>query len=188
MGLAGTPLHAAMLVEDAQKFASIITVYTNGDAQLGVGIMKALRERGEENPIIDNRKIGRLLRDPTGVSITIVFEDGEMATEGFLVHQPNTRANVEIVSQLGLETNERNDIATRMPFYQTNVAGVFAAGDCASPFKMIPNAIFQGSNAGAGIARELPRRVTNNQVDRVGEQALTWYSQFRSHFNRWTYF
>ncbi|KAI0542848.1 hypothetical protein GGR58DRAFT_83 [Xylaria digitata] len=173
MGLAGTPHHAAMLVEDAQKFANIVTVYTNGDAQLGVGIRKALCERGEENPRIDDRKIVQLLRDPTGVSITIVFEDGEMATEGFLVHQPDTRANLEIVSQLGLETNERNDIVTRMPFYQTNVAGIFAAGDCASPFKMIPNAIFQGSNAGAGIARELPRRVTNNQADRLGGRGLT---------------
>lgn len=39
-------------------------------------------------------------------------------------------------------------------------------GDCASPFKMIANAIFQGSNAGAGIARELPHRATGHQVDR----------------------
>ncbi|RWA08684.1 hypothetical protein EKO27_g6428 [Xylaria grammica] len=183
MGLAGAPHHAAMLVEDAQKFAGTVTIYTNGDAQLGGGIRKALLERGEENPIIDNRKIIRLLRDPAGVSITIVLEDGEMTTESFLVHQPDTRANSEIVKQLGLKTNERNDIVTKMPFYQTSVAGIFAAGDCASPFKMIPNAIFQGSNAGAGIARELPRRVTNNEVNRLGEQKLTWYGKFRSRIN-----
>lgn len=34
-----------------------------------------------------------------------------------------------------------------MQFYQTNVLGVFAAGDCASAFKIIANDIFQGSKA-----------------------------------------
>ncbi|KAF1950199.1 hypothetical protein CC80DRAFT_427527, partial [Byssothecium circinans] len=89
---------------------------------------------------------------------------GSDRIETFFVHQPATKVNKGLVGQLGLETNVRGDIVTRMPFYQTNVSGVFAAGDSASPFKMIPNAIFQGSNAGAGIARELPRRVTGHMV------------------------
>ncbi|KAJ3577058.1 hypothetical protein NPX13_g3510 [Xylaria arbuscula] len=182
MGLAGSPHHSAMLVEDAQKFASTVTVYTNGNLQLGVEITAALLARGEENTAVDNRKIIQLLREPAGDSITIVFDDGGTATESFLVHQPDTRVNLEIVSQLGLETNERNDIVTRMPFYQTNVAGVFAAGDCASPFKMIPNAIFQGSNAGAGIARELPRTITHNHIDRLADKGTTWYSQLQRQF------
>ncbi|GAW14662.1 hypothetical protein ANO14919_040650 [Xylariales sp. No.14919] len=180
VGLMGTPHHAAMLVEDAQKFADTVTVYTNGDARLGEGIRKALAERGEENFIIESRRIVRLLRDPAGVSITIVLDGGAMATEGFLAHKPDTRVNLEITSQLGLETNERNEIVTKNPFSQTSVAGIFAAGDGASPFKTISNAIFQGSNAGAGIARELPRRVTNNGADRLQGQGWTWCDKFRS--------
>ncbi|KAH8773847.1 hypothetical protein F5883DRAFT_413737 [Diaporthe sp. PMI_573] len=172
MGLAGTPFHAAMLVEDAQKFAEIVSVYTNGNEQLGEDIRKVLVERGEpEGDIrVDNRRITRLTRDPEGSGIIIQLDDGETKAESFLVHQPHTRPNQDIVRQLELETNERNDIVTKMPFYQTNVSGVFAAGDCASPFKMIVSNIFQGSNAGAGIARELPMRVTGHQVDRLGEQ------------------
>ena len=172
MGLAGTPYHASMLVEDAQKFADKVTVYTNGNSDLGEAIQKTLTERGTRNVEVDNRKVVQLLKDPESSGIMIGLEDGAIEVENFLVHQPHTQANPEIVSQLRLETNERGDIATKMPFYQTNVSGVFAAGDCASPFKMIANSIFQGSNAGAGIARELPRRITGHEADRLQKQ--TW--------------
>lgn len=165
-----------MLVEDAQKFAEVVSIYTNGNEQLGEDIRKVLIERGEpEGDIrVDNRKITRLARDPESSGIIVHLDDGETKTESFLVHQAHTRPNQDIVRQLDLETNERSDIVTKMPFYQTNVSGVFAAGDCASPFKMIVSNIFQGSNAGAGIARELPLRVTGHQVDRLGKQKQIW--------------
>jgi thioredoxin reductase len=166
MGLAGTPYHAAMLVEDAQKFANSVVVYTNGDGSLGDDINKLLTDRGTVNIKIDNRKINQLIKDPGSSGIMIELDDGSIEAESFLVHQPDTQASPDIVRQLALETNARKDIVTKMPFYQTNISGVFAAGDCASPFKMIANSIFQGSNAGAGIARELPRRVTGHGVDR----------------------
>lgn len=171
MGHAGTPFHAAMLVEDAQKFAEVVSIYTNGDEQLGQHVRRVLIERGEpEGDIrVDNRKIMRLTKDTESTGIIVQLDDGETKAESFLVHQPHTRPNQDIVRQLDLETNDRNDIVTKMPFYQTNVSGVFAAGDCASPFKMIVSNIFQGSNAGAGIARELPMRVTGHQVDRLGK-------------------
>ncbi|KAK7701282.1 hypothetical protein SLS64_010325 [Diaporthe eres] len=174
MGHAGTPFHAAMLVEDAQKFAEVVSIYTNGDEQLGQHVRRVLIERGEpEGDIrVDNRKIMRLTKDTESTGIIVQLDDGETKAESFLVHQPHTRPNQDIVRQLDLETNDRNDIVTKMPFYQTNVSGVFAAGDCASPFKMIVSNIFQGSNAGAGIARELPMRVTGHQVDRLGKHRL----------------
>lgn len=179
MGHAGTPFHAAMLVEDAQKFAEIVSIYTNGNEQLGRDVRKVLMERGEpEGEIrVDDRKITRLTRDSESPGIIVHLEDGEVKAESFLVHQPHTRPDSDIVRQLELETNERNDIVTKMPFYQTNVSGVFAAGDCASPFKMIVSNIFQGSNAGAGIARELPRRVTGHRINRLGEQRQNWPAQ-----------
>lgn len=180
MGLAGSPFHAAMLMEDAQKFAEEVTVYTNGNQKLGEEIRTSLSKRGHSGIKLDNRKFVNLTRDPVGIAgsggISIQFEDEETQVQDFLVHQPYTRPNPHIVKQLGLETNERNDIVTRMPFYQTNVSGIFAAGDCASPFKMIANGIFQGSNAGAGIARELPRRLTGHAVHRLGSQKSDWMS------------
>ncbi|KAF3058466.1 hypothetical protein GL218_05718 [Daldinia childiae] len=185
MGLAGTPYHAAMLVEDAQKFADRVTVYTNGNAELGEGIRNILSGRGDEDIQVIDRQITLLSKDPESSGIRIQLDNGEIETKNFLVHQPDTRVNPEIVSQLELEINDRGDIVTRMPFYQTNVSGAFAAGDCASPFKMIPNTIFQGSNAGAGIARELPRRVTGHEIDRLNKEKQFWHWKLPTSTESW---
>lgn len=154
-----------MLVEDGQKFAEKVNVYTNGDATLAAEIREALLSRGESGVEIDSRIITHITGNSSNL-VTLTFEDGNSQTESFLIHQPSTRVNPAIITQLGLELNERGDVITKMPFYSTNVPGVYAAGDCASPFKIIPNALFMGSNAGAGVARELPRRVTSNNGNR----------------------
>ncbi|CAI6334451.1 unnamed protein product [Periconia digitata] len=165
--LASSPPHAIILGEDAGKFAENVTVYTNGDAKLAGEISELLTQKGENNISVDDRQIKGITRELQTSNVKLSFERGPDRIESFLVHQSATRVSREIVVQLGLETNARGDIVTSMPFYQTNVTGVFAAGDSASPFKMIPNAIFQGSNAGAGVARDLPRRITKNRVNRL---------------------
>jgi gliotoxin/aspirochlorine biosynthesis thioredoxin reductase len=164
MGYAASPFHASILIEDASKFAEKVTVYTNGDPVLA----EAIKEKVPSNKTVFDSRVIIGLTNGSGESsgITIVFEDGESQTEDFIVHQPPTRINPEIVEQLGLELDARGDIVTKGPFYQTTVPGVFAAGDYASPFKIIPNAMLMGANAGAEIARELPRRLTGNPVDR----------------------
>ncbi|KAH8890009.1 FAD/NAD(P)-binding domain-containing protein [Thozetella sp. PMI_491] len=148
-GLTGSPFHAAMLVEDAQKFVHTVTTVH-----------------------VDDREITQLSKASAGSGIKIHLDNDEVKAESCLVRQPATQASPEIVRQLGLECNERGDIIGKMPFQHTNVPGVFAAGDSASPFKVVPNALFQGSNPGAGIARELPRRVTGHEADRIKEQMI----------------
>jgi thioredoxin reductase len=162
VGFAGNPMHANILVDDVRKFTNKITIYTNGNDQLAQGIRKAA---SYNDTLYDDRKIKSFIRQEK--SVVIEFEDGEKTEEDFIVHQPATRVNPLFVKQLGLELNERGDIITKMPFYQTSAQGVFAAGDCASPFKIISNAVLMGANAGAGIARELPTRVTGNVIDRL---------------------
>jgi thioredoxin reductase len=162
IGLAGNPMHANILVDDARKFSENVTVYTNGDRTLAQLIKAA---SVESNTVFDERKISRLVKGNRNVIIE--FETGETSEEAVLIHQPFTEVNPTIVEQLNLKLNERGDIVTRMPFYHTNTPGVFAAGDCASPFKIIANAVLMGANAGAGIARELPVRVTGNRVKRL---------------------
>ncbi|OCL14892.1 FAD/NAD(P)-binding domain-containing protein [Glonium stellatum] len=163
MGHAASPMHANILVGDARKFAETITVYTNGDGDLADAIKNV---KTSNETMFDTRRIRRMIKRSSGVILE--FEDGEMKEEQFLVHQPSTKVNPAIVKQLGLQLNERGDLVIKMPFYQTNVPGVFAAGDCASPFKLIANAVLMGTNAGAGIARELPISVTRNSINRAG--------------------
>jgi thioredoxin reductase len=139
-----------------------VTIYTNGDEELAEEIQKASKYN---DTTYDYRKITGFIKLPN--SILLEFENGENREEAFMVHQPGTKVNSGFVEQLGLELSERGDIVTKMPFYQTNVEGVFASGDCANPFKIISSAVLQGANAGAGIARELPNRVTGNPIVRL---------------------
>ncbi|KAL1604780.1 hypothetical protein SLS60_004320 [Paraconiothyrium brasiliense] len=162
VGYAGSPFHANILVDDARKFTDKVTIYTNGNEALAGEIQKV---SNYNDTAYDHRKITRFTKLPK--SIQLHFDDGKIKEEAFIVHQPGTKVNPSFVEQLGLELSERGDIVTKMPFYQTNVAGVYAAGDAANPFKIISSAMLQGANAGAGIARELPIRVTGNAIDRL---------------------
>lgn len=156
--LASVP-HASMLAQDAYKFTDNMTVYTSANPDLADAMQKEL---GSYGIAVDDREITRLVPGPGKADVTIKFQDGAEKTEGFLVHRPGTRVASKLASQLGLEITEFGDIRVSPPFCQTNIPGVYAAGDCASPMKIIPNAISMGAYAGAGIARELPRAVTGN--------------------------
>jgi thioredoxin reductase len=68
---------------------------------------------------------------------------------------PHLKLNGPFVEQLGLEVTEQSFIKTSPPFYATNVPGVFAVGDCATPFKAVTQAIAMGSFAAAGVVGQL---------------------------------
>lgn len=145
-----SPMHAAMVVGDTFKFAKNVTVYTGGNSALANEIEAAIKDTSAQ---VDDREILALRRD--GSNIVVEMAGGESKVENFLVHQPATTMSRSLVDQLGLELDARGDIVNKPPFFQTNIPGVFAAGDCASPFKIIPMALFMGANAAAGICREL---------------------------------
>ena len=94
--------------------------------------------------------------------IAIEFVNGEIKGEGFLAHRPITVLDRSIPEQLGLEYGPIGEVKTLPPFCKTTLESVYAAGDCASMMKMKPNAINMDAYAGAGIAKELPKRVTQS--------------------------
>jgi gliotoxin/aspirochlorine biosynthesis thioredoxin reductase len=147
-GALSSPKHAAMVVGDTKKFAERVTVYTNGDS----GLREVLEQMGL-GATFDSRRVLSINRSATGLELEM--EHGSREEMEFLVHQPATKLELPLVEQLGLQLDERGDIVNTPPFFQTAVPGVFTAGDCASPFRIIPSAMFMGANAGAGIARSL---------------------------------
>ncbi|KAK8044778.1 hypothetical protein PG993_004802 [Apiospora rasikravindrae] len=149
-GALSSPFHASMVVGDTRKFAERVTVYTNGDGILHDTMTTEIKHSGVT---LDRRRISQIQR--SGKGLTLDFEEGSPAEIEFLVHQPSTRVGLPFLAQLGVTVDERGDIRNIPPFFQTEVPGVFAAGDCASPFKIIPNAMLMGANAGAGIARSI---------------------------------
>jgi pyruvate/2-oxoglutarate dehydrogenase complex dihydrolipoamide dehydrogenase (E3) component len=155
-GLANV-FHSTMLADDGNKFADHITIYTDNNPTLAAEISAALQTKDIE---VDDRKIKALHQGQGGAEVIIELEDGTRKTEGFVVHRPDTKLDMKLIDQLGLKVSERGDIEVMPPFCQTSVPGVYAAGDCASPMKIIPNAMAMGAYAGCGLARELPNRVT----------------------------
>ena len=157
------PHFARMLADDGQKFSKSFTIYTNGNSDLENDLQAYCKDAVMR---IDGRKIlclrqGNSSDDTgnTGSEVELEFEGGATKTEGFLVHRPGTTLTSPIADQLGLKISEHGNIEVTSPFCHTSHPGIFAAGDCASPMKIISNAFAMGVYAANGAARELPKRV-----------------------------
>lgn len=103
----------------------------------------------------DTRPITKLMKEKEATAVSIHFSSGSPVREGFLVHRPKTQVNGPFAQQLGLQLTPQGDLLTTAPFFETNVPGVFAVGDCASPGKIVANAIASGAFAGAGATAKL---------------------------------
>ena len=158
-GILSHSMHAIKNAEDAQKFVDSVTIYTDTNHKLKAEIESLLETSSIK---VDDRKIKRLGKSEKELAeMEIYFEDGSVVSEAFVVHKPSMVLDEKLIENLGRERIPSGEIKTTFPFNATNVTGVYAAGDCASVLKQIPNAVTMGSYAGCGIARELPRHVTN---------------------------
>ena len=130
-----------------------VTIYTNGSQSLRDSLTSAL---GPESKIrVDSRTIAQLEKGPHRAEVIIHFSDGSQVVEGFIGHKPKCQLNGTFAQQLGLELTPQGDLKAAPPFYQTSLPGVFAAGDIGSPVKIVPNALFTGAAAAAGVAAQL---------------------------------
>ncbi|KAK8030139.1 FAD/NAD(P)-binding domain-containing protein [Apiospora rasikravindrae] len=149
----------AMAVHMAQNAAQLtdqVTLYTNGDAAMTAEVTTAASVLNPSNFSVDARKIKQLTaNDADNSSVTVEFEDGTAKVEMFLVHNPETTAQGPFVDQLGLETTASGDIKADYPFWGTSVPGVYAVGDCSTPYKVTPSAITSGCNAAVAVCAEL---------------------------------
>jgi hypothetical protein len=71
-------LHLARM---AKRLAAKVTIYSDGDQELGDQIKIAAGDDIE----IDNRRITRLHKGSSKSEVVLTFEGGEQITEGFLV-------------------------------------------------------------------------------------------------------
>lgn len=151
-------VHAAA---NAAQLARSVTLYANGDKALAAGLKAAAKK--QTGWTVEPRKIRRLVAAAAGEGggegrdecVAVEFEDGSSRKEKFLVNQPLTVPGGPFVGQLGLATSPLGDILAEPPFHQTSVRGVFAAGDCMTPNKVVPTAIASGSNAAVGASTQL---------------------------------
>ena len=148
---AGAALH---LGRHARALSGKVTIYTNGSEDFAAEVKSALRPG--EDIVIDNRKIKKLINcGGERANVTLKFEDGSEATEGFLANRPKTKVNGSFVEDLSLELDGMGNIKTAAMSMKTNVPGVYAAGDCGVVMKSVVNAIATGTAAGAMVSAEL---------------------------------
>ncbi|KAL1893959.1 hypothetical protein Sste5346_006100 [Sporothrix stenoceras] len=163
-GRAPVALHMA---RQASSLARTVTIYTNGAGALAAEIEAGFCRAGGSAGImrVDNRVIRRFVflgeqEQAQGGGIRLEFVDNSLpADEAFLAHAPKTRPRGPFVSQLGLETlppgDNDGDIKVELPYYQTSVSGVFAAGDNCSKMKSVAHAMLSGNVAGMGAASQI---------------------------------
>ncbi|PYI01182.1 putative pyridine nucleotide-disulfide oxidoreductase [Aspergillus sclerotiicarbonarius CBS 121057] len=153
IGVLGDPARAVHVARMAGRFARGVTVYTNGDGKVGEGLRGVVE--GVSWLRVDERPIVRFEKGEVGMSVLVHLGDGESKMEGFLVHHPHTELNGPFAKQLGLALTEGGEIQTSGPFHETSVPGVFAVGDCATPVKVITQALATGTLAAAGLVAQL---------------------------------
>lgn len=88
-------------------------------------------------------------------NVIVEFEDGTEETFGIIAHKPRSRLNGPWAEQLGVELTPGLDLKVNPPFNETSVHGVFAAGDCASPFKAVASGVSMGMFAANGAAMQV---------------------------------
>ncbi|KAF2869223.1 hypothetical protein BDV95DRAFT_609452 [Massariosphaeria phaeospora] len=148
--LAMMPPLAVHMADNAAQLARSVTIFTNGSEE----VAQQLRAMTADSPFtIETRGISKLVEREEAVEV--VFQDGSSQVVAFVVHNPLTTPQGSVVQQLGLQMSPTGDIQAHAPSYQTSSRGVFAAGDCISPFKVIPHAIASGNFAAVAAATQL---------------------------------
>jgi thioredoxin reductase len=127
-----------------------LTLLTNGSSTLTEEQTQKIQSKDIqiiEKPITKiNHQAGKVA--------SIGLEDAEDFPISVIYHRASFTQKSEIAAQLGCEIDEMGLIKVN-DFQQTNVKGVFAAGDNATPLRQVANAVAKGSLAGVMANREL---------------------------------
>jgi thioredoxin reductase len=151
---------AIHLARFANRLASKVTIYTNGNTEVTKEIEAALwalrpESKMRKNVTVEGRKILKLVKLPNKAEIEVQLEGGEEKAEGFIAHKPQSQQQGPWAEQLGLELTDVGDIKVNPPFNATDVPGVFAGGDCQTMMKGATVALSHGALLAAGVASQL---------------------------------
>ncbi|MCH5721345.1 NAD(P)/FAD-dependent oxidoreductase [Niabella hibiscisoli] len=139
--------HLAMLVSN---LTSEISLLANGAA---VFEAEQLQKFGQHYITVIESKIVEI-EHTNGYLHQLILEDGStQAFDAVYAALPFIQHS-DIPTQLGCELTEQGHIKTD-GFQKTNLPGVFACGDGASPVRSVANAVYSGNMAGVMINAEL---------------------------------
>ena len=162
-GDTGAAVPALHFARQALRMSEKVTLYTNGNEKLGNELEDALAAAPAPMKV-NTRKISKLVKAPERAQITLHFGDGSSQTEAFLAHKPKTRLRGNLAQQLGVDITPMNTLKVNPPFNQTNIKGVFAAGDCSTPMQTATAAIYTGTCVGGGAPLQIQAETYNQRA------------------------
>lgn len=127
-----------------------LTLLTNGSSTLTEEQSQKIQSKGIQ--IIENQLTK--INHQDGKVESIGLNDADDFPISVIYHRAQFAQKSDIAAQLGCEFDEM-DLIKVNDFQQTNVKGVFAAGDNATPLRQVANAVAKGSLAGVMANREL---------------------------------
>lgn len=127
--------------------ASSVTILTNGE-EIGTY---------DERFKVNTKKIESLFGDE--VLEGIRFFDGTTLNLSGLFIAEGTAGGNELAKKAGIVMQNDNIVISEK--CETNISGIFAAGDCTGGFKQIAKSVYEGMNAGLAAAEYLRRK--NNE-------------------------
>ncbi len=143
--------HYALLVSQLTDDLSILT---NGTA----AFTKEQLEKFEKNGISINEAKIAGLEHTDGYVTHIIFEDGSRQSIEAIYSKPANVQHTDIPEKLGCAINELGLIQVD-EMQRTNVAGLYASGDCTNGQRAVAIAVGSGMKAGAIINAELAMEV-----------------------------
>lgn len=124
--------------------ASSVTILTNGE-EIGTY---------DERFKVNTKKIESLFGDE--VLEGVRFSDGTTLKLSGLFIAEGTAGGNELAKKAGIVMQNDNIVISEKG--ETNISGIFAAGDCTGGFKQIAKSVYEGMNAGLGAIEYLRRK------------------------------
>jgi thioredoxin reductase len=133
-----------------RHWSNKLTLFTDGPATLNDTQRATIQSLGV--PLVETPLVG--IDHQNGMMTAVQLQDGNQIALSALFAPVPTRQHSELAQQLGCDLTPTGLIAVSA-FGETNVPGVFAAGDNSSPMRQLVVASAAGSTAGAFLNRAL---------------------------------
>lgn len=144
----GNKNFAAEKVIELFSYTKNITLFTQG--QKPDIAQKLLNTLKDKNIIPRQDKIVEIVGKEKVEAVT--FENGEQENFDGIFIGVGTASSLSFAKSLGVETSG-NFLNVKGPLGETNVKGIFAAGDCVGAPLQISKAVGEGAEAGLGVIK-----------------------------------
>ncbi|WP_460984147.1 NAD(P)/FAD-dependent oxidoreductase [Spirosoma fluminis] len=150
LGILANGETAYELVRLIQHWSKDLTLFTNGPATLTDEQRQVIAQLGI--PIVDHEI--RRIDHEDGNLRALQFQDGSQHELTAIFSRVPFRQHANLAEQLGAELTDMGLIKAT-PLGQTNIPGLYVAGDNSTFMRQVSVAVTNGSMAGVGIHREL---------------------------------